>query len=236
MMRIQIISDVHMEFHADGGDDYISRLVPSDVLVIAGDLCSRSAISDVLKKLCDAFADVVYVLGNHEAYGATIRMSKDSVPSLSNLHFLDNSEAIIHGQRFLGGTLWFSYDSMNDVFANRMSDFSHITDARCAIYEENGRSKNFLEGNVKTSDIVVTHHMPSYACVSRIYRDSELNRFFVTDMDHLIFSARPRLWIHGHTHDSKDFMHGDTRIVCNPFGYAGHGLNREYCDKILEIP
>jgi len=37
-------------------------------------------------------------------------------------------------------------------------------------------------------------------------------------MDH----PQIKLWIHGHTHESFDYMVGDTRIVCNPRGYIGY--------------
>ena len=41
-MRIQVISDVHFEFHSDGGWDFVRSLNPEgvDVLVIAGDISS----------------------------------------------------------------------------------------------------------------------------------------------------------------------------------------------------
>ena len=28
-----------------------------------------------------------------------------------------------------------------------------------------------------------------------------------------------KLWIHGHTHGSRDYMLGQTRVICNPRGY-----------------
>ena len=28
-----------------------------------------------------------------------------------------------------------------------------------------------------------------------------------------------KLWCHGHIHQSKDYMIGNTRIICNPRGY-----------------
>ncbi len=34
-----------------------------------------------------------------------------------------------------------------------------------------------------------------------------------------------QLWIHGHTHDSFDYLVNGTRIVCNPRGYARDGVN-----------
>lgn len=34
-----------------------------------------------------------------------------------------------------------------------------------------------------------------------------------------------RLWIHGHTHDSFDYLLNGTRVVCNPRGYVKDGVN-----------
>jgi hypothetical protein len=40
---------------------------------------------------------------------------------------------------------------------------------------------------------------------------------FVSDLSALL--GTPRLWIHGHTHDSFDYRVEGTRIVANPMGY-----------------
>jgi hypothetical protein len=33
------------------------------------------------------------------------------------------------------------------------------------------------------------------------------------------------LWVHGHTHDSFDYVVNGTRVLCNPRGYAKDGVN-----------
>jgi hypothetical protein len=46
-----------------------------------------------------------------------------------------------------------------------------------------------------------------------------------------------QLWIHGHTHDSFDYLLNGTRIVCNPRGYARSGVNENpLFDPDLIIP
>ena len=46
----------------------------------------------------------------------------------------------------------------------------------------------------------------------------------------------PKLWIHGHMHNRSDYMIGDTRIVCNPRGYAGHDWHAaEFKLQFLEV-
>ncbi|MCY1376215.1 hypothetical protein D9M69_636870 [compost metagenome] len=37
--------------------------------------------------------------------------------------------------------------------------------------------------------------------------------------------ATKPLWVHGHTHDSFDYMLHGTRVACNPRGYAKNGVN-----------
>jgi hypothetical protein len=49
----------------------------------------------------------------------------------------------------------------------------------------------------------------------------------------LLRAQRPALWLHGHTHASVDCTVGETRIVCNPFGYVPDELNAEFRDRLL---
>ncbi len=239
-MRIQVFSDVHTEFHKDGGKEFLRNLDPKgvDVLVVPGDLCAFENIEAILLLLSMQYPHVVYTFGNHEAYGASIEQARQKAKAAARgtIHFLDNSTCEIDGQRFVGTTLWFPRDSKSMFYERQMNDFSLIRFFRETVYEENDRAVEFLTKTVKTDDVVVTHYLPSQACVAERFKTSPLNRFFVCDMDDLIFDAKPKLWVHGHTHDSVDIVHGSTRIVCNPFGYAGVELNLEYVDqKIIEL-
>lgn len=50
-------------------------------------------------------------------------------------------------------------------------------------------------------------------------------------MSPIVENAGAALWVHGHTHSSFDYMAGETRVVCNPFGYAANcpgEPNREF--------
>jgi Icc-related predicted phosphoesterase len=72
--------------------------------------------------------------------------------------------------------------------------------------------------------VVVTHHAPSRRSVHPRFDGSPLNACFVSDLEHLL-DGRACLWIHGHTHDSFDYVVGGTRVVCNPRGYAKNGVD-----------
>lgn len=65
--------------------------------------------------------------------------------------------------------------------------------------------------------VVVTHHAPHPGSVAPRFAGHPVNPAFVNDLAALMGPAA--LWIHGHTHDSSDYMVGASRIVANPAGY-----------------
>ena len=72
--------------------------------------------------------------------------------------------------------------------------------------------------------VVVGHHTPSLTSCHPRYKDDDLmNGGYHSDLSEFILD-RPgiKLWTHGHTHELFDYMIGDTRVVCNPRGYAGY--------------
>lgn len=230
-MRILAVSDLHLEFHEDGGREFLRTLDPqiADVLVVAGDLCVVGMLYGVAKALCGRFAHVVYVTGNHEYYGS----SRDEVhrtlaaiePDLPGFHWLHETEVVIDGVRFGGTTLWFRDDPQNELYAHMLNDFSAIRDFRRWGYEDNTRAIRFLEERAASCDVVVTHHLPARGSLDPRYAGSPLNRFFLCDVEDVIADARPHLWIHGHTHASCDYRLGATRVVCNPAGYYGENVD-----------
>lgn len=77
--------------------------------------------------------------------------------------------------------------------------------------------------------IVVTHHLPSLRSVHQRFKEDPLTPAFASNCDDLL-DLGADLWIHGHTHDSFDYLAGKTRVVCNPRGYSdyyGRGLRSE---------
>ena len=72
--------------------------------------------------------------------------------------------------------------------------------------------------------VVVGHHAPSGQSVADIYRhDTLMNGAFRSDLEEFV-QDRPqiRLWVHGHMHNNSNYWIGETQVVCNPRGYAGH--------------
>lgn len=237
-LKLQIASDVHCEFHQDGGKSFFSHLKSdADVLVLPGDICSGHHIRSVMQNACSIYPEVVSVLGNHEFYGCPVSTVNSNVEEAQeqnkNLHYLRNEAVYVKGQRFVGCTLWFEDDPLNILHEKFMQDFFSIENLRDWVYEENKQSMSFLHRTVQQGDVVVTHHLPSHRSTPERFKRSGINRFFVCDMESMIEKLQPKLWIHGHTHDSADYMIGETRVICNPFGYAGYETNEDFKDKLI---
>ena len=240
-LRCRVLSDLHFEFHDDGGRAFVESLDNRnvDVLIVAGDLTTQRHIRAALRMLCDRFRRVVYVPGNHEFYHSSRNVVEAELDAASielrNLFVLDiNQRATINGVRFVGCPLWFR---RSDADSSSMNDFRLIRDFESWVYEENARCIDYLERTVRPGDVVVTHYLPSQRSVAPRYIGSPLNPFFVCDVGPLIFEQQPALWVHGHTHDSCDYRIGATRVVCNPFGYKDHEENpRFYAGLTVEIP
>ena len=238
-MIIQVFSDIHTEFHHDWGREFVAKLDPTgvDVLAVAGDLGTRLCLPGVLDGLCRKYPHVVYVTGNHEYYHITWQVVDGLLDKVRtkhpNFHRLRDSAVTIDGQRFVGGTLWFSEDPVASTHRQKMNDFSVIKDFEPGVYHRNRRAQAFLRKTVEPGDVVVTHHIPSRRLITPRWRNSPLNPFFVCDMTDLIERAQPKLWIYGHTHDSLVDQIGETLMVCNPLGYAGIELNPNFQEKFL---
>ena len=243
-MRVLVLSDLHLEFFPDNGGRFVEKLDPSgvDVLVLAGDisLVSQGSLRAALKWLCDKFPEVVFVLGNHEFYNASVDSTLDEIADIArltpNLHWLENSTVEISGQRFVGSTLWFPDlpDGQNAHFSRGLNDFHYIMGFREWVYGRNTESVRFLEDTVQKGDVVITHHIPTIEGVHPKWM-SDVNgfgRFFLTQLPKEVL-RRPRLWFYGHTHDSMAFEIGDCQFRCNPFGYYMREENPQFDKRLI---
>ena len=248
-MKLQLISDTHSEFYRDPivFTDSIEIVPNLDILVLAGDIVvpNKQPIAQV-RGVFDSFARrarrVVFVVGNHCYYGGSPRNTEFIIKSVlpANYTWLDNQATVIDGVCFYGGAMWFdNHDQLNFYFKQRMNDFYQISGLEPWVYE---RNKEFVEQGrdlIDKDTVVVTHHLPHPNSTPEMYRGDELSRFFMCDMTGLMAVGHPRLWLHGHTHSPCDYVVGDpqlgeTRIVCNPFGYPRERQG-PYPPVVLEV-
>lgn len=89
--------------------------------------------------------------------------------------------------------------------------------------------------------VVVGHHAPSKQSTKPQYEnDTMVNGAYSSDLSEFILDhPQIKVWTHGHTHHTFDYMIGSTRIVCNPRGYVGYErLNNDkepYFAQVVEV-
>ena len=239
-MKLNILSDLHLGF---GAMEW--PVNDADAIVLAGDISRpREAAAWAMR----FNKPVLYVPGNHEFYGSSIEGALDELKRLcegTKVHVLDNGEAVLDGVRFLGTTLWTDFQlsddseqraAAKDAARRLLRDFSRIRvreasadlftpDDSVALFRQHAAWLDARLSSVHAGPtVVITHHAPSTRSIHPRFADSLLNACFVSDVEPLLGAHRAALWIHGHTHDSFDYLVDGTRVVCNPRGYVRGGV------------
>jgi Icc-related predicted phosphoesterase len=226
-MKFHILSDLHIEFTTHKYHPVGRKWPESDILILAGDIgVGRSARNFIEEQA--KIRPVIYILGNHEFYNNDMDDIREfwNEVEIENLYVLDNKYVDIGGYRFIGSTLW----SDTTGSAIPMNDFSLINNGYFTqnigtkMHKENVKwLENAIKESVDKECVVITHHLPSFECISEKYKDYEFNKGYASNQDHLLGKDNVKLWIHGHTHDSIDKEINGTRVICNPRGYCQYG-------------
>lgn len=252
-MKLHVLSDLHLNV-----DQFEAPDTDADIVVLAGDVARAAKACPWAQKFRKP---VVYVAGNHEFYGGSIDSTVQELKALcagSNVHVLEVDALTIDGVRFLGTTLWSDFwivgeaekrlEAMQEA-RTLIRDFSRIRIASSSEQtfspEDSAtlfrRATAWLDARLNEpfegQTVVVTHHAPSPRSIHPRFAGSLLNASFVSDAEHLFDGDRVGLWIHGHTHDTFDYVVNGTRVVCNPWGYSmkGVGENVAFDDSLVVV-
>lgn len=249
-MKIRVLSDLHLEFQ-----DWHPPDAEADIVVLAGDIHSGTRGVEWARQHFPV-EPIVYVPGNHEFYGRDLEETLSDLQQAGRrfgVAVLHGRGVILGGVRFLGATLWTDFAlhgadaaslrrAMSDA-RHGMSDFALIRHGPQGLFRpENAREMHLeqvswirerLADEFEGPTILVTHHLPHPRSIHRKYRGSALNPSFGSDLSRLM-GPPIALWIHGHTHESCDYVEEGTRVVCNPRGYGPFELNASF-DPILTI-
>lgn len=152
-MKIQVISDLHMEHR----DPPVLANMGSDVLILGGDICVAQHIyrhprsdlpnnaenghkvqryRDFFAHVNDHWAHVIYVAGNHEHYSGrwdrTMPTLREELAHYPNIRVCDQDRVVIDDTVFLGMSLWTDFNGGDrlDMLAmtDLMNDYHHITE------------------------------------------------------------------------------------------------------------
>ncbi|MGO7319378.1 metallophosphoesterase [Rhizobium ruizarguesonis] len=255
-MRAWIFSDLHLELGTSSKLD----IPDADVCICAGDLSDRGVVPSIrfLGEVVAPRMPVVFVPGNHEYYRASIVEGFDAgVEEALKYHdvfILDGGAALISGVNFVGATLWSDFALFGDARLAMLADgevshdyreiklskrpFKRFT-TRSAMerhFEARTIIDRFLGASSGVPTVVVTHHAPSILSVSPEQVDDPLTPSFASSLERIILRHQPRLWVHGHLHNSSDYHIGSTRVVCNPRGLPGEASSKTFDPKmVIEI-
>jgi Icc-related predicted phosphoesterase len=240
-MKLQIFSDLHVDVApikpitiADG----------VDAVIVAGDTCEGTVRAfEHLRQIVPLTIPIVMVMGNHEYYRRFVpdelALARERAAS-SNIHLLDDDNTVICGVRFAGATLWTDYaifgaanvPQVMNACAHGMNDHRLIgwqkepwlrfrpQEAARLHHESRAFLAEILAAPFNGPTVVVTHHAPHWDSVLPRYQSDRVTGAFVSDLSTLIETLQPRLWIHGHVHNSCDYQIGGTRVLANPHGYG----------------
>ena len=250
-MRIQVISDLHLE-HGNP----IPALAPeADVLVIAGDLAPATRLW--------LLGDAVDVPGNHAFYGSDIDEARQILADACAMHavtLLDLAAVIIEGVRFIGATLWTNFKlcaSAQKPAARRAAEamddfrsgdpFDHGTRHGTgqltaeATARRHGEDRRFIEHELAVAHRngletgVVTHHAPTARSIPSWLRGHPLSAASASNLNRVIRRYQPTMWIHGHVSSPASEPIDKTSVVANPHGRTRTTNTRFAPDDVVGI-
>lgn len=247
-MRLLILSDLHHEYWREQAPRFDPAISRPDVVILAGDIDSGAKAVGWAAQTFPG-VPVLYVHGNHEAYGNNLEDAQEEIRvacvAAENVHFLNCDEYIVGQVRFLGATLWTDFRLFGDdereasmreaetVFA----DYERILLAKegyrklraADTAQLHAAHKSWLGKKLQEpfpgKTVVITHMAPSMFSVSEQFGDELSSAAYASHLDSLVEQAD--FWIHGHMHDSRDYMLGNCRVICNPCGYRRKSGNPE---------
>ena len=202
----------------------------------------------LLEECSQKYRHVIMVMGNHEHYNFLFNNTYDHIKGQlpDNVHLLEKESIELDGVLFLGATLWTDMNGgddmtmfhltqcMNDFrivkYRNEAGDYYRFSPETAYRHHKDTLAffKIALQNNRERVQpmpvVVVTHHAPSKLSIKPKYQhDHLMNGGYSSDLSEFILDhPEIRVWTHGHTHDTFDYAVGDTRVLCNPRGYAGY--------------
>ena len=232
-MRIQVVSDIHLEEKVQ-----LPCIVPlSDTLFLAGDIGTLGVnLYESFIDYCSKSWDTVfYVLGNHELYSKTkpinelVEDYKIFFGKYHNIVLLEHSKCQYNGYQIIGCTFWGDFSGDKHVSASpkkikvrENGDLVPIGGDK--LTKLNITSQKWVLENIHAvlPTIILTHFplmLESDKVRQDRYRNEDQNilREYGTDMG--LASEDKIVCISGHTHFSHDFHKNGVRYISNQFGY-----------------
>jgi predicted phosphodiesterase len=247
MIDIWLLSDLHHDFEAFAWP----KPPKHDLLVVAGD--ARDELHRSLRWVrasAPTEKPILYVPGNHDAWDCNWPQGLVAARSIAadlGIHLLAEGEAcVINGVRFCGATLWTDFrlrpeeetttctkhdeGGCHDNRRIRVSGHDPrqwlAQDAIRTHFSHRTAIERWLGEPCDGPSVVVTHHAPHERSLPHGEWQHHCDGTYASDLTGLLVAeTAPDLWLHGHTHTSRDYTVGRTRIVANARGYRNQNPN-----------
>jgi predicted phosphodiesterase len=251
-MKIQIASDIHLEFN-DNYYKIFDDLEPTaDILVIAGDLSpfygyydnriyrDSGTVEKFIEWAKPKWKKIIRVTGNHEYWRNPI-FEKTYKHTQGNFITLDQGIVKFGDVTFICATGWGTFKMPDEEWLRKLHfiDYELIENMDFKMYKALGmKHRKFIMDSVRKATgkvVIVTHHMPSQQLIDdefKKYVDS--NPFFAMDYDNFLEKYQDKIdcWIYGHSHRFRDEVINGVRTVRNPFAYPRE--RNFYGDKVYK--
>lgn len=248
-MKVKIVSDLHLEFGVDFDPGEGDLLILAGDTVCAKNLGENPSASihgklylKFFERASKQFGRVLMVMGNHEHYGCSVDKTYDRIVRWlpKNITLLNDHTVKIEDWIFVGSTLWTDCNNADPITFSQlnvgMSDF-HICRKNNGefkfrsedAYNMHKISRQYIEHVAKENGpdskiFVITHHAPHEKSVDEKYKyDHTMNGGYRSNLFDLIYDhPQIKYWVHGHMHNSSDYIVAETRVIANPRGYPNH--------------
>jgi predicted phosphohydrolase len=214
-MKIQIISDIHLEFYDNSSyfidiinnPKYKSENIDNgidkdiDILILAGDIGNplSNIFDEFIKYVANIYKTVLYITGNHEYYNNSIEnidvILEEKLAKYNNVYFLNNKVKIIEGIKFIGSTLWSNtlgnkYEINDTKKIKKNNKLINSSDIDKMFFNNYKFIKDNVNNNENNNDIkhiiIITHHLPSYKCIDEKYKYSNYTSWFASNCEEIM--------------------------------------------------
>lgn len=247
-MKIQIVSDLHLEYEQNRLWLVDNPIIPvGEVLLIAGDIIPDKIAAfsqEFYASIKEQFPLIITTMGNHEYYGGYLDYAYPHYEKWdgNNILKLNNAVYIYQNVKFIVSTLWSRVSPENKaLIRDKLNDYHKIKSPsqekiNISVDDTNNLHRQSLEFIIdelekpfKGKIVVMTHHIPSFESVTLDWRFSQLREAFTSNLDEVI-QNHPQidLWVHGHAHDFSKIKLYNTIITRNPLGYVDQNEQSDF--------
>ncbi len=236
-MEFYVCSDLHLEFPKNRAGVLKHIREVAENVIIAGDLDNFEGIRESVELMNRyGFNRVIHVAGNHEFFKGqffeVITQLRNLNDKYSYFDSLYRDSIKINGHVIAGCPLWYAASKESPAPFRTPNEFNLCEGFQSNIWSEKEQDNQFVENEIQSTDVVITHYSPVPVKIGGIYGIlcdiTKMYPWIHNDVS-LNQLKKGACWIHGHIHSNKIQYRSprpDINIISNPLGYF-----KKKCDE-----